>query len=62
MSGKMKKVIFASMGISALVAVVCIVDLVMGIPFSGQSTMDIMFIISAALIGYMGWDTLKEMG
>lgn len=58
-----KRVVIASMAAAGLVALLAILDLTMGIPFSGQHTMvmDIMFIICAAIVGYMSWDTMREM-
>lgn len=62
----MKIAILASMGVSGLVGLVALFDLVMGLidsgsaPFAGQTTMDIMFLIAAVLIGWMGYDSLQE--
>ena len=63
----MKAVILVSIGVSALVGVVALLDMVMGLvgqsgmaPFSGQTTMDIMFVVAAGLIGWMGLESLQE--
>ena len=58
-----KRVVIGSMVVAGLVAVMAISDMVLGIPFSGQHTfmMDIMFIICAAIVGYMSWDAYQEM-
>ncbi|TWT52238.1 hypothetical protein KOR42_31060 [Thalassoglobus neptunius] len=58
-----KRVVVASMIVAGLVAVAAISDMVLGIPFSGEHTfmMDIMFLICAAIVGYMGWDAFREM-
>ena len=54
------------MGVAALVGLVAVFDLIMGLigsssaPFAGQVTMDIMFLIAAGLIGWMGYDSLQE--
>tara|TARA_B100000029_G_scaffold107116_1_gene98010 strand:+ start:2732 stop:2929 length:198 start_codon:yes stop_codon:yes gene_type:complete len=63
----MKTAIMASVGVAALIGVVSILDMVMGLvgqpamaPFAGQTTMDIMFVIAAALIGWMGYESLQE--
>mgnify|MGYP001177525157 CR=1 FL=1 len=63
----MKVAILASIGVSALVGVVALLDLVMGLvgqpgmaPFAGQTTMDIMFVVAAGLIGWMGLESLQE--
>ena len=63
----MKTAILASIGISALVGVVALLDMLLGLigqpgmaPFSGQTTMDIMFVVAAGLIGWMGLESLQE--
>lgn len=58
-----KKMIFGSMGAAGLVALACIADLAVKTPFGGYSmTMDIMFLIAAGIIIYMGYDTYREIG
>jgi len=63
----MKIAILASIGVSALVGVVALFDMVMGLigqpgaaPFAGQTMMDIMFVVAAGLIGWMGLESLQE--
>ncbi len=63
----MKTAIRISIGVSALIGLVALLDMVMGLvgqpslaPFSGQVTMDIMFVVSAGLIGWMGMESLRE--
>lgn len=59
-----KNVVVASMAVSGLVALLAIADLALGVPFAGMEhtmIMDIMFIICAAIVGYLGWDALKDM-
>ncbi len=41
--------------------VLAIVDIALGIPFGGQVVFDVMFILAAALVVYMGIDCLKEI-
>ena len=60
MSKQIKNMLLGSMAASGIVAVTAIVDMVMGIPYSGKMGFDIMFLISAAIIIYMGYDVLKE--
>lgn len=45
---------------SGLVAVTAIVDLVLGIPYSGKMMFDIFFLISAAIVLYLGYEVFKE--
>ncbi len=63
----MKNAILASISVSAIIGVVAVLDLALGLigqigmaPFGGQTTMDIMFVIAAALIGFMGLESIKE--
>lgn len=60
MSKKMKQLLLISMAASGLVAVTAVVDLIIGIPYSGRMVFDIMFLVSAAIVLYMGYETLKE--
>lgn len=60
MSKKMKQLLLVSMAATGLVAVTAIVDLIIGIPYSGKMAFDIMFLVSAAIVLYMGYETFKE--
>jgi hypothetical protein len=56
-----KKMIFASMGVAGLVALLSILDLSFKIPFAGYSlTLDILLLIASAIIGYLSWETYRE--
>ena len=56
-----KKMIFASMGIAGLVAVLSILDLSFKFPFAGYSlTLDILLLVASAIIGYLSWETYRE--
>lgn len=61
MTSGSRNMLFGSMAVAGLVAVMTILDMAMGMPFGGQMVLDIMFLLSAALIGYMCFDTYKEM-
>ncbi len=62
MSSKMSKnMIFASFGVAGLVAAACLLDMATGIPFARQMTFDILFLIAAAVVGYLAWDAYKDM-
>jgi hypothetical protein len=52
--------LLASMVASGLVAVTSVVDLILKIPYSGMMVFDILFLLSAAIVIYMGYETLKE--
>lgn len=53
--------LIGSMAVAALVALAAVADIVTGTPFAGQVTFDIMFLLSAGIVGYMGWDTWREL-
>jgi hypothetical protein len=64
MSDAPKKMVIGSLVVAGLVALAAICDLVLGVPFSGSEhtrTMDILFIIAAAIVGYLGWDAYKDL-
>jgi len=61
MAGQARNIVFGSLGVSALMAIAAILDIVLGMPFGGQMTWDIMLILAAALVIYMGIDCLKEI-
>lgn len=58
-----KQVVIASMIVAAIVALAAIADLTIGVPFAGTSNtriMDILFIICAAIVGYLAWDAYRD--
>ena len=56
-----KVLCIAGMVISVLLLVLFGMDLAMGVPFQGRSTMmDVVFIICAAILGFLGWMTFRE--
>ena len=56
-----KKMIFGSMGIAGLVALLSILDLSVKFPFAGYSlTLDIMLLVASAIVGYLSWETYRE--
>ncbi len=64
MSDAPKKMVIGSMVAAGIVAVAAICDLVLGFPFSGSEhtrTMDILFIVCAAIVGYLAWDAYKDL-
>ena len=56
-----KNMVFGSFGIAGFVAVLSILDMVLQFPFAGATTMDIMFILSAAIVAYLAWDAYKDL-
>lgn len=60
-SKAMKNVVLAASAVAGLVAAASILDMVTGMPFRQQILMDVMFIISAGIVMYMGWDSYKDL-
>lgn len=56
-----KKMLIGSMAVSGLVLLAALADIITGQPFAGQTMFDVMFILSAAIVGYMGFDTWREL-
>jgi len=56
-----KKMIFASASVAGLMALLSILDMFFKFPFAGYSlTVDIMFLVTAAIIGYLSWDAYQD--
>lgn len=56
-----RNMLIGSVAVSGIVAILAVLDIATGKPFAGQMVMDIMFILSAALVGYMGFSAFKEL-
>ncbi len=56
-----KNMIFASFGAAGLVSLLAIMDIATKFPFAGSLIMDILFLLSAAIVGYLAWDAYKDM-
>lgn len=61
MAGNSRGVVLGSMGVAGLMGLAAILDLALGSPFGGQLVLDIMFILAAGLVVYMGIDCMKDM-
>lgn len=61
MAGSARGIVFGSIGVAGLLAVASVLDIVLGIPFQKQMLLDIMLLLSAALVIYMGIDCLQDM-
>ena len=50
------------MGLAGLVGAAALVDMITSFPFGKISlVMDIMFLITAVIVGYIAYDTMAEM-
>ena len=57
-----KKIVIASMVVAGLVGVASVVDMAIGWPFGKVSmVMDVMFLLSAAAVGYMAFESFREL-
>ncbi len=56
-----KQLIFASFGAAGFVALLCVLDLAVGIPYGRSMTLDILFLISSAIVAYLAWDAYKDI-
>ena len=55
-----KRVLYASMGLAGIVAVACVLDFVSGWTFASHYGMDIILLIAAGIVIYLGIDALAE--
>jgi hypothetical protein len=60
MSSLPKRILYASMGLAGIVAVACVLDFFGGVTFAGHWGMDIMLLIGAGIVIYLGIDALAE--
>ncbi len=56
-----KNMVFASFGAAGLVSILAILDIATKFPFAGSMTMDILFLLSSAIVAYLAWDAFKDM-
>lgn len=56
-----KLLVQLSMGAAVLVALITGLDLAIGAPFGRAMVFDIMFLVSAALVLYLGWESYREL-
>jgi hypothetical protein len=61
MSKAPQKLVLGSVVVAGVVAVAAIADMIVGLPFSQNILMDVMFLIGAGLVIYMGYDTFKDL-
>lgn len=61
MANMTKNVVLGSIGVAGLVAVAAIIDIITGFPFAGLVIMDVTFLVGAAMVIYMGWDSYRDL-
>ncbi len=53
---------WGALGAAGLMALLFLLDLVAKFPFGGASkVLDVFGILASALVGYLAWDTLREL-
>lgn len=61
MAGQARNIVFGSLGVAGLMGLAAILDLALGFPFGSEMVWDIMLILAAGLVIYMGIDCLKDI-
>lgn len=56
-----KQLIFGSFGAAGFVVLLCVLDLALGFPFGRSMTLDILFLVSSAIVAYLAWDAYKDL-
>lgn len=56
-----KNLVMGSFAVAGLVAAAAVLDMILGFPFAGQMTFDILFLVAAAIVGYLAYDAYKDM-
>ncbi|MFN5297563.1 MAG: hypothetical protein ACK5HA_04630 [Planctomycetaceae bacterium] len=56
-----KNMVFGSLAVAGLVLVMSILDLALKMPFGGQMVMDILYILGAGIVLYLGWDAIRDL-
>jgi len=56
-----KNMVFGSLAVAVLVLVMSILDLALKMPFGGQMVMDILYILGAGIVLYLGWDAIRDL-
>ena len=62
MSSLVKKMLYGSWAVAGIAVILSLLDLTMKSPFGGRTTFDICILISAVIVGYMGFTVKKDQG
>ena len=60
MATKSRGIVLGSIGVAGFMALLAVLDIALGFPFAGQMVFDIMFILAAGIVIYMGIDCMKD--
>lgn len=56
-----KNMIFGSMAVAGIVALLSILDMAIKMPFGGEYlVMDILYLLAAGIVLYLGWDAYRD--
>ncbi len=61
MANLSRNLVFGSFGVAGFVAILALLDIILGTPFGHYIVMDVLFILSAGIVGYLGWDAFKHL-
>jgi hypothetical protein len=56
-----KQLVYGSFGAVGFVVLLCVLDLAIGFPFGRSMVLDILFLVSSAIVGYLAWDAYKDL-
>lgn len=56
-----KQLVFGSFGAVFFVVLMCLLDLLAHFPFGGNMLLDILFLLSAAIVGYLAWSAYRDL-
>lgn len=56
-----KQLVFGSFGAVFFVVLLCLLDLIGKFPFGGKMMLDILFLLSAAIVGYLAWSAYRDL-
>lgn len=56
-----KRMILTGWIIAGVVAAAAVADIALGFPFNRQIVMDVMFLLGAALVGYLAYDAYRDI-
>ncbi|QDT66077.1 hypothetical protein [Calycomorphotria hydatis] len=56
-----KNFIFFGWAVAGIVIVISLLDLILGIPFSRQTVMDIMLLLGSGILAYLAFDAFRDL-
>lgn len=58
-----KGLCYGAMGISALMLVIFLIDLVAGVPFGGSpfAVVDVFGVLASGIVGYLAWNASRDL-